>query len=79
MSEEKRGKIDTEAIASEIVSIRGRLEEMDREMEGASTADDERRQLEERLRFLQGELSSKGDHAPHDDPGADAVHYVPPA
>lgn len=71
--------MDTEAIAREIVTIRNRLDELDSRVEGASgtDVDDERTRLEQRLLFLQGQLS--GDVG-LDEPGdTETVHYVPPA
>jgi len=73
--------MDTEAIANEIVQIRNRLDEIPhREGPADTDVDDERRELEDRLRFLQGKLSSDRGDAPQDEPAAPAtVHYVPPA
>lgn len=72
--------MDTEAIAHEIVRIRGRLNEMNGDVPGVrdSEMDDERAALEERLRYLQDELA-----APAGDRGKDrlsnGLDYVPPA
>lgn len=75
--------MDTEAIASEIVSIRNRIDEIGTQVEGDADTDvdDERRQLEERLRFLQEQLADgPTDSAEQDEPGGPGtVHYVPPA
>lgn len=74
--------MDTEAIAGEIVRIRNRLDEIDKQVEGASDVDvdDERRRLGERLRFLQGKLSADGAGGEQDEPaGPGSVQYLPPA
>lgn len=76
--------MDTEAIAREIVTIKNRLQELDSQVEGAdgTDVDDERKELVDRMRHLQDQLSTHGagDHAKQDDPAApDDVHYVPPA
>lgn len=75
--------MDTEAIAQEIVRIRGRLNELDSDVEGARGTDaaDERTELVDRLRHLQAMLSGAGpDHAEQDEPGdADSIQYIPPA
>lgn len=70
--------MDTEAIASEIVRIRNRLDEMDAQTEDASgtDVDEERSRLEKRLLLLQDRLSAHGTGEP-DMP--DNVQYVPPA
>lgn len=67
-----RGEVvDTEAIASEIVSLKNRISELD---EGSV---EERDQLLERLRSLQDQLRDRSpeDHAPADA----AVQYVKPS
>lgn len=74
--------MDTEAIASEIVSIRNRLQEIaqDDELE-ISEAEEERARLAERLRFLQGRLSDGASETAEQDQPAepDDVQYLPPA
>jgi len=63
--------VDTEAIASEIVSLKNRISELD---EGSV---EERDQLLDRLRSLQDRLS---DRSPEDhDPAGAAVQYVKPS
>jgi len=50
--------MDTEAIALEIVTIRNRLAELDDDVEATDTdVDDERKQLHDRMRRLQDQLS----------------------
>lgn len=74
--------MDTESIASEIVSIRNRLEEITRdERIEASEAEEERARLAERLRYLQGRLSGGPSGTPDQDRPAesDDVQYLPPA
>lgn len=73
--------MDTEAITKEIIKIRNRLEEIDEQVEDASGAGDERDRLEERLRFLQDQLSAVGTNeiVDQDEPAAPkTVHYLPP-
>jgi chromosome segregation ATPase len=74
----RRRVLDTEAIASEIVSIRNRLEKLDEQMEeGESEVADERASLMDRLRHLQNRLASND---PTDSPAEpEHVHYLPPA
>ena len=71
--------MDTEAIASEIVAIRNRLQEI--EQSDATGLEEERVRLAERLRFLQGRLSGRGsEKADQDDPAEPGdVQYLPPA
>jgi hypothetical protein len=70
--------MDTEAIASEIVSIRGRLRELDESVEAGS--DDERKELQERMHHLQDVLAGHGTGKGNDSPGqSDQMQYVPPA
>lgn len=76
--------MDTEEIAHEIVTIRNRLDEIGSQLEGAAGTDidDERKQLEERLRFLKGRVSEEGtDNVVEQDKPArpETVHYLPPA
>jgi len=74
--------MDTEAIAEEIVGIRNRLDEMSDQVEGSAgvDADDERIRLEERLLFLQDQLSAHGTDDAVDQPGgSDTLRFVPPA
>ena len=74
--------MDTEAIASEIVSIRSRLREIEDQVEGSveTDADDERTELLDRMRHLQSVLSGHGAGGDQDVPGQpDTVQYVPPA
>jgi hypothetical protein len=72
--------MDAEAIASEIVRIRTRLDEIDEQMEGASGADvdDEKKQLEERLRDLRGLMSRQGSDEKEHKSVAEEVRYIPP-
>lgn len=50
--------MDTEAIAIEIVRIRGRLAELDDDVEADDVdADEERKQLHDRMRQLQDQLA----------------------
>lgn len=71
--------MDTEAIASEIVAIRNRLEEIEQSDE--TEAEDERARLAERLGFLQSRLSGrKSEKADQDEPAEPGdVQYLPPA
>lgn len=71
--------MDTEAIASEIVAIRNRLEEIEQSDE--SDVEEERARLAERLGFLQSRLSGRGsDNADQDEPAEPGdVQYLPPA
>ena len=74
--------MDTEAIATEIVSIRSRLREIEGQVEGSTDTDvdDERTELLDRMRHLQSVLSGHGAGGERDVPGpADTVQYVPPA
>lgn len=75
--------MDTEAIASEIVSIRRRLAEIDNGSVGDGSivaADDEQTPLRERLRELQDSLSDPGAPGQQDQPAESRTYrYVPPA
>lgn len=73
--------MDTEAITREIVRIRTRLEEMDNQADEASgpDIDDEKQQLEERLRDLRGMMSRQGSDEKHHASVAEEVRYIPPA
>lgn len=70
--------MDTEAIATEIVSIRNRLEGLDDQFEIDETeVAEERARLMDRLRHLQSQLASD---EPTDEPADPRnVHYLPPA
>lgn len=71
--------MDTEAIASEIVAIRKRLEEIEQSDE-TGAAEEERVRLTERLRFLQSRLSGRTEKADQDDPAEPGdIQYLPPA
>lgn len=74
----RRNVLDTEAIASEIVSIRNRLETLDDQLEkGEADVAEQQARLVDRLRHLQGQLASDD---PTDDPANPRnVHYLPPA
>lgn len=71
--------MDTEAIVSEIVAIRKRLEEI--EQSGETEAEEERVRLAERLGFLQSRLSGRSsEKADQDEPAEpDDIQYLPPA
>lgn len=75
----RRCGVDTEAIASEIVAIRNRLEEIEQSEE--TEAEEERARLAERLGFLQSRLTAPGsEKADQDEPAEpDDVQYLPPA
>ncbi len=72
--------MDTEAIASEIVSIRHRLDELENESDSRDVAD-EHKELRDRLRHLQDLVSEKTDREGTQDSPAepDSIHYHPPA
>ncbi len=71
--------MDTEAVASEIVAIRRRLEEIEQGDE--TDVEDERTRLAERLGYLQSRLSSRSsEKADQDEPAEPGdVQYLPPA
>ncbi len=71
--------MDTEAIASEIVAIRNRLEEIEQGDE--TEAEEERARLAERLGFLQSRLSGRSSEKTNQDDPAEPgdVQYLPPA
>lgn len=71
--------MDTEAIASEIVAIRRRLEEIEQGDE--TDVEEERTRLAERLGYLQSRLSSRSsEKADQDEPAEPGdVQYLPPA
>lgn len=71
--------MDTEAIASEIVAIRNRLEEIEQSDE--TEVEEERARLAERLGFLQSRLSGRSsEKADQDEPAEPGdVQYLPPA
>lgn len=71
--------MDTEAIASEIVAIRNRLEEIEQSDE--TGAEEERARLAERLGFLQSRLAGRrSEKGAQDEPAEpDDVQYLPPA
>jgi hypothetical protein len=74
--------MDTQAVATEIVTIRRRLAEIDDDVEGAggTDADDERKRLHDRMRQLQDQLSGSGTSGSQDSPAEpDTVQYVPPS
>lgn len=71
--------MDTKSIASEIVELKNRLEEIERQ---SDVADEERKRLQDRRRHLQDQLSTHGagKRVAQDEPAhLDDVHYVPPA
>ncbi len=71
--------MDTEAVASEIVAIRRRLEEIEQGDE--TDVEEERTRLAERLGYLQSRLSSRSsEKADQDEPAEPGdVQYLPPA
>lgn len=71
--------MDAEAIASEIVAIRSRLEEIEQSNE--IDAEEERAGLAERLGFLQSRLSGRSSAKSEQDEPAEPgdVQYLPPA
>ncbi|MFP3883406.1 MAG: hypothetical protein ACLFRT_04905 [Actinomycetota bacterium] len=71
--------MDTEAITSEIVAIRNRLEEIEQSDE--TGAEEERTRLAERLSFLQSRLAGPSSEKGAQDKPAepDDVQYLPPA
>jgi hypothetical protein len=73
--------MDSEAITLEIVRIRNRLDELDQGLEGGSgtDVDDERQELEERLRHLRGLMSRQGSDESRNNSVAEEVRYIPPA
>lgn len=75
--------MDTEEIATEIVTIRRRLAELDDQVEGHhdTDSDDEHTRLHDRLRHLQDVMSGRasGDNKEDSPARPDSVHYVPPA
>jgi hypothetical protein len=74
--------MDTEAIATEIVMIRQRLDEIDADPEVAAgtDTDDEKKRLHDRMRQLQDQLSGPGAAGAQDSPSQpDTVEYVPPS
>lgn len=74
--------MDTEAVASEIVTIRRLIAEIDADPEGAGRTDsaDERKRLHQRMRQLQDQLSESGAAGRQDSPSEpDTVQYVPPS
>lgn len=73
MTRHRGETLDTQAIASEIVYLKNRIEELDEE------SVEEKQRLHERLRRLQDQLSSDSpDDLETDSPG-DEVQYLPPA
>lgn len=74
--------MDTEAVATEIVTIRQRLAEIDADPEraGAPGADEEKKLLHDRMRQLQDQLSGSGPAGRRDLPNEpDTVQYIPPS
>jgi hypothetical protein len=73
--------MDTEAIASEIVSIRQRLNALEADEAGSvdTDVDAERKELHERMRILQDQLSDSGPEAERRHTPADEVQHIPPA
>jgi hypothetical protein len=73
--------MDTEAIAREIVAIRQRLDALDAtETDIAETeVDAERKELHERMRILQDQLSDGGSEPERRHTPADEVQHIPPA
>lgn len=69
--------MDTKAIASEIVSIKNRLGEIEDLDEHDDNVEEERRELVDRLRHLQNMLSGQAPTRGRQEP--DSVQYVPPA
>lgn len=74
--------MDTEAIATEIVRLRNRLEELAGNVEGAGETDldDERNRIHERMRELQDQLSAPASGESRSDrDNGESIQYVPPA
>ncbi len=73
--------MDTKAIATEIVSIRRRLDELENQSDVRNDVTDEQKKLRDRLRHLQDVVSNKNARGGTQDSPAepDSVHYHPPA
>lgn len=73
--------MDTKAIATEIVSIRRRLDELENQSDVRNDVTDEQKKLRDRLRHLQDVVSNKNTRGGTQDSPAepDSVHYHPPA
>lgn len=74
----REARMDTEAIASEIVDLKNRIVEMDADVENDN--EEERKDLHERMRRLQDRLADKGE-AEKIDPDDRAVkdQFIAPA
>lgn len=71
--------MDTKAIASEIVRLRRRLADLEDRTEDGSDLDGERKELHDRLRELQDQMSNPSRRARQDSPAEpDSMHWIPP-
>jgi hypothetical protein len=69
--------MDTEKIASEIVHLKNRIAEIDRDVESDRT--EERTELHDRMLQLQDRLASKGDgDETLNDVSVDSIQYMRP-